>query len=87
VKDLKKTNPVTKKSSTVYIKLIRLTLKKNISTMLKARKASVKARVPLKSPIKRLAKALIKEVIVSGIAGTSASSRIIRLLQCFRENN
>jgi hypothetical protein len=87
VKDLKKTNPVVKKSSTVHAKSIGPTLKKNISAVLKARKAPVKARVPPKSLAKRLAKALIEEVVVSGVASTSASSRIIRLLQCFRENN
>jgi hypothetical protein len=87
VKDLKKINPAVKKSSTAHAKSIRPILKKNISAMLKTRKAPVKARVPPKSPAKRLAKALIKEVVVSGVAGASASGRIIRLPQRFRENN
>jgi hypothetical protein len=36
VVDLKKANPVVKKSSTAYAKLVGTTLKKNISIMLKA---------------------------------------------------
>jgi hypothetical protein len=55
-------------------------LKKNISIILKARKALIKARLLLKSLIKRLVKALIKEVIKSGVIGASASGYIIRLL-------
>jgi hypothetical protein len=47
--------------------------------VLKVRKVLVKARVLPKSLVKRLAKALIKEVVVSGVAGASASGRIIRL--------
>jgi hypothetical protein len=87
VVDLKKANPVVKKSSTAHAKSIGTTPKKNVSTMPKARKAPIKARLPPKSPIKRLAKALIKEVVVSGIAGASASSRTIRLPQRFRSSN
>jgi hypothetical protein len=64
----------------VYIKLIRLILKKNIFIILKTRKVLVKARVLLKSFIKYLAKTLIKEVIISGVISISASGCIIRLL-------
>jgi hypothetical protein len=87
VKDLKKANPAAKKSSTAHAKSIGLTPKKNVFTVLKARKAPVKARVLPKSLAKRLTKALIKEVVVSGIAGASASGRTIKLPQRFRENN
>jgi hypothetical protein len=79
VKDLKKANPATKKSSTTHAKSVGPIPKKNVFAVLKARKVPVKARVPPKSPVKRLAKALIKEVVVLGIAGTSTSGRIIRL--------
>ena len=77
--DLKKANPASKKSSTAHTKSVGTTPKKNVSAVLKARKAPVKARVPPKSPAKRLAKAPIKEVVVSGITGASASGHIIRL--------
>jgi hypothetical protein len=77
--DLKKANPASKKSLTAYTKLVGTTPKKNVSAVLKARKAPIKARVPPKSPVKRLAKAPIEEVVVSGVAGASASGRIIRL--------
>jgi hypothetical protein len=80
VKDLKKANPAIKKSSTAHAKSIGPTLKKNVSAVLKARKALIKARVLPKLLIKHLVKALIKEVVVSGIASASASSRIIKLL-------
>jgi hypothetical protein len=80
VVDLKKANPVVKKLLTAHIKLVGTIPKKNVSAMLKARKAPVKARLLLKSPLKRIAKVLIKEVVESGVAGASASGRIIRLL-------
>jgi hypothetical protein len=64
----------------VYIKSIRLILKKNIFIILKARKIFIKVRIPLKLFIKRLAKTLIKEIIILGITSTSAFDRIIRLL-------
>jgi hypothetical protein len=79
VKDLKKVNPVTKKSSKAYTKSVGITPKKNVSAVLKARKVLVKARVPPKSLVKRLAKAPIEEVVVSGVVGASASGRTIRL--------
>ncbi len=78
--DLKKANPVAKKSLIAHAKLVGTTLKKNVSAMLKARKAPVKARLPLKLPAKHLAKTSIKEVVVLGVVGASASSRTIRLL-------
>ena len=87
VKDLKKANPAAKKSSKAHAKSVGTTPKKNVSAVPKARKAPVKARVPPKSPAKRLAKAPIEEVVVSGVAGASASGRTIRLPQRFRENN
>jgi hypothetical protein len=80
VKDLKKVNPAIKKLSTAHAKSIRPILKKNIFAVPKTRKVPIKARVLPKSPVKRLAKALIKEIVVSGVAGASASGRIIRLL-------
>jgi hypothetical protein len=55
-------------------------LKKNVSTMLKAWKALIKARIPPKSPAKCLVKALIEEVVVSGVIRVSLSSRTIKLL-------
>jgi hypothetical protein len=64
----------------VYIKSIRLILKKNIFTILKVRKILIKARILLKLFIKHLAKALIKEVIILGIINTSTFNYIIRLL-------
>jgi hypothetical protein len=79
VKDLKKANPAIKKSSIAHTKSIGPTLKKNVSAVLKARKALVKARVLPKSLAKYLVKALIKEVVVSGVASASASSRTIKL--------
>jgi hypothetical protein len=79
VKDLKKTNPAIKKLSTAYTKSVGPILKKNVSVMLKTRKTFIKVRVSPKLLVKYLAKALIKEIVVSGIAGTSASNRIIRL--------
>jgi hypothetical protein len=84
VVDLKKANPAAKKSSTAHAKSVGTTPKKNVSAMPKARKAPVKARLPPKSPAKRLAKASIEEVVVSGVAGASASGRTIRLPQRFR---
>jgi hypothetical protein len=82
--DLKKANPVMKKSSKAHANSVGITLKKNVSAILKARKALVKARVPPKSLAKRLAKAPIEEVVVSGVVGASASGRTIRLPQRFR---
>ena len=79
VMDLKKTNPVAKKSSIVYTKSVGTTLKKNVSTVPKARKAPIKARVPPKSLAKRLAKAPIEEIVVSGVVRASVSGRTIRL--------
>ena len=79
MRDLKKANPVTKKSSTAHVKSMGTTLKKNASIILKARKALIKARVLPKSLVKRLAKALIEEVIASGVTGASVSNRIIKL--------
>ena len=79
MRDLKKANPVAKKSSITYAKSMGTTPKKNAFTMPKARKAPIKARVPPKSPAKRLAKAPIEEVVVSGVAGASVSGRIIKL--------
>ncbi len=78
--DLKKANPAAKKSLIAHAKLVGTTLKKNVSAVLKARKAPVKARLPPKSPAKRLAKTSIEEVVVLGVIGASASSRTIRLL-------
>jgi hypothetical protein len=80
VVDLKKANPTAKKSLIAHAKLVGTTLKMNVSTMLKARKAPVKARLPLKSPAKCPAKALIKKVIVLGVTSASASNHTIRLL-------
>jgi hypothetical protein len=79
VKDLKKVNPVMKKSLIAYTKSIGTTLKKNVSIMLKARKALIKARVLPKSLVKRLVKALIKEVVVLRVIKASVYSRTIRL--------
>ena len=78
--DLKKANLVAKKSLAAYIKSMGTTPKKNISIMLKARKALIKARLLPKSLVKRLVKALIEKVIKSGIIRASASGRTIRLL-------
>ena len=85
--DLKKANPVAKKSSAAYAKSVGIISKKNVFTVPKARKALVKARLSLKSPVKRLAKASIEEVVESGVAGVSASGRTIRLPQRFRSSN
>jgi hypothetical protein len=87
VVDLKKANPVAKKSSTAYAKSVGTTPKKNVSAVPKARKAPIKARLPPKSPAKLLAKASIEEVVESGLAGASASGRTIRLPQRFRSSN
>jgi hypothetical protein len=84
VKDLKKANPVAKKSSDAHAISVGTIPKKNVSTMLKARKAPIKARIPPKSPAKRLAKAPIEEVVVSGVTGASSSGRTIKLPQRFR---
>jgi hypothetical protein len=64
----------------VYIKSIRLTLKKNVFIILKTRKVFIKVRVLLKLFIKRLIKALIKEIIILGIINASISGYIIKLL-------
>jgi hypothetical protein len=69
-----------KKSLDIHIILIRTILKKNVSIMLKAWKALIKARILPKSPTKRLVKALIEEVVVSGVIRASSSSRTIKLL-------
>ncbi len=79
VKDLKQANLVVKKSSNAYTKLVGTILKKNVSTIPKARKALVKARVPLKSLAKLVVKAPIEEVVISGVIRASVSGRIIRL--------
>ena len=78
--DFKKTNFIIKKLSTVYIKSVKIILKKNISAMSKTRKVFVKARLLPKLLVKRLAKVLIKEVVESGIIRASISGYIIRLL-------
>jgi hypothetical protein len=83
VKDLKKANLAMKKLSDAYAISMGTILKKNVSIMLKARKALIKARILLKSLAKRLVKALIEEVVVSRVIGVSLSSRIIKLLQRF----
>ena len=85
--DLKKANPVAKKSSTAYAKSVGTISKKNVSIVLKARKAPIKARLLPKLLAKRLVKASIEEVVESGLAGTSVSGRTIRLLQRFRSSN
>jgi hypothetical protein len=79
VMDLKKANLVTKKLLMAYTKSMGTTLKKNVFTILKARKALVKARLPPKSLAKRLVKASIEEVIESGVIRTSISGHTIRL--------
>jgi hypothetical protein len=84
MKDLKAANPATKKSSKAHAISVGTTPKKNASAMPKTRKAPIQARVPPKSPAKAMVKAPFKEVVVSGIAGTSASGRTIRLPQRFR---
>ena len=84
VKDLKAANPAAKKSSKAHAISVGTTPKKNASAVPKTRKAPVQARVPPKSPAKAVVKAPFEEIVVSGVAGASASGRTIRLPQRFR---
>jgi hypothetical protein len=75
---------VTKKTLKAYAKLMGIIIKKDVSVMLKARKALIKVGIAQKTPTKRIIKVSIKEVIVSGVIGARIANRTIRLPQRFK---
>jgi N-acyl-L-homoserine lactone synthetase len=81
VKDLKGVNPTVKKALNKKIKPVVIKVKTATPTVLKTRKASIKAKSPTKSTAKEVVVAPIKEVVTSRVAAINRKGRAIRLPQ------
>ena len=89
VKDLllEGANPTAKKAPAKKAKLVATKAKKTTTTVSKTLKASSRAKKTLKSPVKRAAFVPAVRVVVSPVAVTKRSNRVIRLPQRYVEKN